>query len=434
MNFEQSERYLYSLGNEVEAMKLGLENIRALLAALGNPHENYFKVQVAGTNGKGSVCAFLDSICRRAGIRVGLYTSPHLTSITERIRIDGTDISEDEFARLATRVRETAERLLAEGKLGYTPTYFEQVTAIGLLAFAVAKVELAILETGLGGRLDATTAANAEIAAITQIALDHQEYLGDTIEEIAAEKAAIIRPSSKVVLLHQAKNVERVLLGRCREVGVEPAWASTQIQIKRDPEVAPMLFGTITTEKDVYANFDFWNMLGEHQFQNASVAIAVAELLRDGGYQITYDEICIGLETTSHAGRLEYIDNFLLDGAHNVAGAEALADYLDEFVDRPFTMIFGAMKDKDVQQIAEILWPRAAQLILTQPSNTRAFAAEELIQFLPEQFDEAKVVCATSDVEEAFRQARQQEQSDSIIVVTGSLYLVGEVRKLALSL
>src|SRR5580765_5081472 len=150
-------------------MKLGLENIRKLLTALGDPRNNYLKVQVARTNGKGSVCAFLNSICLEAGVKTGLYTSPHLISITERIRINGADISEDDFARLATHVRETAENLLAKGELGSRPTFFEQVTAIALVAFAEAKVQLAILETGLGGRLDATTAANAEIAAITRI-------------------------------------------------------------------------------------------------------------------------------------------------------------------------------------------------------------------------------------------------------------------------
>src|SRR5687768_14098138 len=211
-------------------MKLGLENITALLAALGDPQSKYKKVQVAGTNGKGSVCAFLDSICREAGIRTGLYTSPHLVSITERVKIEGVDIAEDEFARLATHVRDTAEMLVAGAKLSYTPTYFEQVTAIALLAFAERNIELAILETGLGGRYDAVTAANAEIAAITQVDLDHQEYLGETIEEIAAEKAAIIHAGSRVVALHQKPSVERVITGRCREVGVEPDWASTSIQ------------------------------------------------------------------------------------------------------------------------------------------------------------------------------------------------------------
>ncbi len=434
MNFEQSERYLYSLGNEVEAMKLGLENIRVLLVALGNPHEKYFKVQVAGTNGKGSVCAFLDSICRQAEIRVGLYTSPHLTSITERIRIDGIDINEDEFARLATLVRETAERLLAEEKLGYTPTYFEQVTAIGLLAFAEAKVELAILETGLGGRLDATTAANAEIAAITQIALDHQEYLGDTIEEIAAEKAAIIRSGSRVVIGEQCAEAEMILLARCDEVGVVPLtycevidWATDTIN--RSPVVS------FRTEHNLYGDLVL-GLKGRHQVENGRVAVMLADILRyECGLALSDEHVEDGLENARHPGRLEYVGNrYLLDGAHNVAGAKAMAAFIDGFESRPITLIFGAMNDKDVAEMLAILLPVVDRLILTRPSNTRAYSAEELIEFLPEHLDETKIVCATSDVEEAVRQARQNTPPNSIIVVTGSLYLVGEVRKIAISL
>ncbi len=223
MNFSESESYLLSLGNEVSAMKLGLENIRSLLEGLGHPENNYLKVQVAGTNGKGSVCAFLDAICVAAGIKAGVFTSPHLISMTERVRINGTDISEEEFARHATHVRATAERLLAEGKLAYRPTFFEQVTAIALVAFAEAGVDLAILETGLGGRLDATTAANAEIAVITRIDLDHQEYLGGTIEEIAAEKAAIITERTyDVVIGEQPKEAMAILRERCKMFGIEP--------------------------------------------------------------------------------------------------------------------------------------------------------------------------------------------------------------------
>src|SRR6188472_1004408 len=171
MNYRESCEYLLSLGNEVTAMKLGLESMKRLLSELGDPQNNYLKVQVAGTNGKGSVCAFLNSICLATGIKTGTYTSPHLVSMTERVKINGDDIGEDDFARLATRVRSVSEELVAAGSLENVPTYFEQVTAIGLLAFAEAKVELAILETGLGGRLDATTAANAEIAGITRIDL-----------------------------------------------------------------------------------------------------------------------------------------------------------------------------------------------------------------------------------------------------------------------
>src|SRR4051794_16534125 len=186
MNFDEAVGYLLSLGNETLTIKLGLRNTELLLAALNNPQHAFQSVQIAGTNGKGSTAAMLDAICRAAGIKTGLYTSPHLVSITERIKISGAEIIREDFAACATVVRDVSEQLEA------LPTFFEQVTAIALLAFRNAGVELAILETGLGGRLDSTTAANARLVGITQIALDHQEYLGNTIESIAAEKAAII--------------------------------------------------------------------------------------------------------------------------------------------------------------------------------------------------------------------------------------------------
>ncbi len=431
MNFAEAEAYLFSLGNEVETMKLGLENITILLAALGDPQANYKKVQVAGTNGKGSVCSFLDSICGKADIRRGLYTSPHLVSITERIRIDGRDISEDEFARLATWVRETAKELLSDGRLEYRPTFFEQVTAMALLAFAESKVELAILETGLGGRYDAVTAARAEIAAITRIDLDHQEYLGDSIEEIAAEKAAIIREDSRVILTHQHRNVEQVLIGRCREVGVDPIWASTDIRLKDEQVIAPVLFGSITTERAHYGFLELWKMLGRHQFENAALAIGVAETLTEIGFKLSTDEIAIGVETASHPGRMESVaPNFLLDGAHNPGGAKALAGFLEEFYkERPITLIFGAMQDKSVGEIAEILWLRAEALILTQPSNSRAMTADELVNFVPESID-AGTIFKTENVADATAKAKEITSQDGLILVTGSLYLVGEVKKI----
>ncbi|MBL8183808.1 MAG: bifunctional folylpolyglutamate synthase/dihydrofolate synthase [Blastocatellia bacterium] len=419
MNFDEANGYLLSLGNEVEAMKLGLENIRTLLTALGEPHKNYLKVQVAGTNGKGSVCAFLDSICGEAGIRRGLYTSPHLVSITERIKIDGDDISESDFARLATLVRETSERLLAEGKLTYTPTFFEQVTAIALTAFAEAKVELAILETGLGGRLDATTAANAEIAAITRIGLDHQEYLGDTIEEIAAEKAAIIREQTEAVLIGRQSppvmNVLRDVIGEAHRRGVFVR--ETAVVFDESALGMPLrsLVGSLS-------------LRGAHQVENAEVAILVADALRTH-FSIRDQDISAGLRSAIHPGRLEYQDNFLLDGAHNVAGAEALAAYLDEFVDKPITMIFGAMKEKDISKIAKILWPRAERVILTRPANPRALSPDGLLAQAPASIDRSKVV-KTENVADALEKAREVTPPGGMILVTGSLYLVGEVKKL----
>lgn len=414
MNFQESEKYLYSLGNEVEAMKLGLENIRRLLAELGNPQDNSLKVQVAGTNGKGSVCAFLDSICGEADIRRGLYTSPHLISITERIKIDGDDISEDEFARLATTVRTTSERLLSEGELRYTPTFFEQVTAIALLGFAEAKVELSILETGLGGRLDATTAANAEIAVITQIDLDHQEYLGDTIKEIAAEKAAIIREQTEAVVIgRQSPAVMNVLHGVIGESNSRGVFVRETAVVFDESSLGMPLRSLVGS----------LNLRGAHQVANAEVAILIADLLRKY-FPINDENIRNGLNTAIHPGRLEYIEKVLLDGAHNIAGAKALLNYLTYVEKRPLTMIFGAMRGKDVAEIAEILWPRAERLILTQPPNSRAMTAEELLEFVPEGFDVEKIV-TTNSVEDALAAA----ESTELILVTGSLYLVGEVKK-----
>ncbi|MEQ1604848.1 MAG: folylpolyglutamate synthase/dihydrofolate synthase family protein [Pyrinomonadaceae bacterium] len=428
MNFRESESYLLSLGNEVETMKLGLENIHTLLDALGSPQNNYLKVQVAGTNGKGSVCAFLDSICFEAGISTGLYTSPHLVSITERIKIGGNDVSETEFARLATLVRETSESLVANGKLERVPTYFEQVTAMALQAFADAKVQLAILETGLGGRFDATTATNAEIAAITRIDLDHQEYLGDTIEEIAGEKAAIIHAGSRVVIGGQQPIVMQILLDRCAMAGVVPLTFCE-----------PHIWAFDTTKHSNVVEFrtnrfDYWDsslgLAGRHQIENACTAVLVAETLRvDFSLSIDEESVWNGLEKARHPGRLEYVGRFLFDGAHNMGGAKALREYLDEFVTRPITMIFAAMKDKEIADIGEILFPKAETLILTKPDNSRAIDAAEIVGQMPLGIDANKVV-VTRTVEDAINRAVEFTGDDGLILITGSLYLVGEAKRI----
>src|SRR6266852_7486091 len=222
MSFDEALSYLLSLGHETLTIKLGLRNTETLLAALGDPHREFPSVQIAGTNGKGSTAVTLASICRAAGIRTGLFTSPHLISITERIRIAGEQVSETDFARLTTQVKECAAELVAQGRLETLPTFFEHVTAIALLAFREARVELAILETGLGGRLDSTTAAGAEIVAITQIAMDHEEYLGHTLAEIAAEKAAIIRPGVTAIVAPQAPAALEMIVRQSERSGVAP--------------------------------------------------------------------------------------------------------------------------------------------------------------------------------------------------------------------
>ena len=409
MRFDEALDYLLSLGHETLSIKLGLANTETLLESLGNPHEDFRAVQIAGTNGKGSTAAFLESICRHAGIRTGLFTSPHLISITERIRIEGQQISEDEFARHTTTVKETAGRLVEQAQLQTLPTFFEHITAIALLAFREASVEVAILETGLGGRLDSTTAAQAEVVAITPIAMDHEEYLGHSLLEIAAEKAAIIRRGVIAIVAEQADDARAVIVKRSQSVGVTPRFVTPQL-----------------------AAGNTLSLRGRHQTANAGTAIALAEALRGIGFSISNEAILKGLATTNHPGRLELWPvepPILFDGAHNPQAAHALRDYLDEFVKVPITMIFGAMRDKALAEIAAILFPAAHELILTEIENPRTASLEMIRRAMPEDF-RGRLRCAVS-VDDAWRQAIAVTPANGLICVTGSLYLVGAAQSSA---
>jgi dihydrofolate synthase/folylpolyglutamate synthase len=420
MNFAESVRYLYSLGNEVIAMKLGLDNISRLLGALGNPESRYLKVQVAGTNGKGSVCAFLEAVCLEAGIRTGMTTSPHLISVTERIRIGGREISEPEFADLATRVRDASEELFAAGAIGSVPTYFEQVTAIALLEFAEAGVELAILETGLGGRFDAVTAARADLVALTPVGLDHQKILGGTVGLIAAEKAAIIRPDTPVVVGDQPAEALEVILEKCRAEGVVPVLADFPSEVRSvDGGFATVDFVGGRGYEGVRLG-----LAGRHQISNARVAIALAERLSERfGLPIGEREVRLGLAKARHRGRLERVGRFLLDGAHNEAGARALAEFLDEAGMRPVT-VFGAMRDKDIADIAAILFPRCSHLVIAPPANERSMPAPEIARIASRHL-EPETITECADVPAALTRAAEIA-GDRTVLVTGSLYLIGE--------
>lgn len=431
MNFPESLAYLHSLGNEVLAMKLGLAATEKLLAALGNPEKHFLKIQVAGTNGKGSTCAFLDAICRNANVKTGLFTSPHLISITERIVIGGAEISEKDFAEHATRIREISEKLVEENELETVPTFFEQMTAIAISAFAEAKIELAILETGLGGRFDSVTATRAEIAAITPIDYDHQQFLGNTLTEIAAEKAAIIRGNTTVLVAPQKREAENVIESKCREVGVEPIRAIPTVQVLEDLN-GGLLRLSLTTEQNNYQAV--LRMRGKHQWTNATLAIYIAENLRDFNFVIPKESIENGLAIAEHKGRLEFwmsadAPAILFDGAHNAAGAEALTNYLDEFIKQPITLIFAAMKDKDLTEIARLLFPKATKLIFTQANNSRSMKTAELMEFVPTNFDRRNIF-QIENVEEALNAANEITGNKNLICVTGSLYLVGEAQKI----
>lgn len=430
MHFDDALQYLLSLGHETLAIKLGLNNTERLLDALGQPHKSFPSVQIAGTNGKGSTAIMLDYICRAAAINTGLYTSPHLISITERIRTGGQEITREDFARLATRVRVASERLRNDGTLETLPTFFEQVTAIALLAFSEAHVELAILETGLGGRLDATTTARAATVAITPIALDHQEYLGTTLAEIAAEKAAIIRPGATAIIAPQPSAALEVILRRCASCNVTPRYDECAVHVV-SAEAQGRLCVTFETKQDRYENVRL-GLRGRHQAINASVAICLAESLRERGFHISRADVVSGLESAAHAGRLEIYDGaprILFDGAHNAAGARALRDYIDEFVNVPLVIVFGAMRDKELDEIAAALFPAAHQLVLTGINNPRAATAETLVQFALKHLAASRITLATAPAE-AIQTALHLTQPGGLICVTGSLYLIGEVQSL----
>lgn len=430
MLFDEALKYLLSLGHETLAIKLGLKNIELLLGALGNPQSSFPSVQIAGTNGKGSTAVMLDAVMRAAGINAGLYTSPHLASITERIKVQGREITREDFARHATTVREAAEALCREGVLETPPTFFEQVTAISLLAFKDAGVQLAILETGLGGRLDATTAAGAQVVGITPVAVDHQEYLGNSLAEIAFEKAAIIRAGVEAVIVPQEAEAREVIERRCREVGVTPNFVGDGIEVLGATGTGNFR-ATFETVKDRYEEVTL-GLRGRHQIVNASLAIRLSELLRARGFSISREAIMEGIRRAEHAGRLELWEgspSVLFDGAHNRASAQALHDYLNEFVSAPVTLVFGAMRDKELAEMAALLFPQADRLILTGMNNPRAATTEMLGQIVPPGFDSSLITFAESTAD-AVKLALEVTPIDGLIAVTGSLYLVGEVRQL----
>lgn len=424
--FDDALAYLSSLGNEVAAMKLGLESVTRLLHRLGDPHRAFPSVIVAGTNGKGSTACMIESIARRARFSTGLFTSPHLVSIDERVRVGGIAIAQDRFAILAGRVRDAAEELVDSGALAAPPTFFEQVTAIAFLEFADRHVDLAVLEVGMGGRLDSTNVVEPLVAVVTSISLDHEKYLGSTLAAIAAEKAAVIKPGAAAVIAHQPVEALEPLIERCLACDVLPEFAGEPVI--RHNENGRFTFG-YETETDRYESVTL-GLRGRHQVENAVVAIHAAESLRRAGLPIGRGAILDGLAAAEWPGRLELVlgaPPVLLDGAHNEAGAQALRAYLDEFCHYPVTLVFGAMDDKHVDRMAEELFPAVRAVVLTRIGSPRSADPIALAASLPPAVGGAAPIVASS-VEEALAWAYHVTPRDGLICVAGSLYLVGEVK------
>jgi dihydrofolate synthase/folylpolyglutamate synthase len=416
MNYPDSVRFLYSLGNEIKAVKFGLEAITAVARALGNPERAFRSVHVAGTNGKGSTCAMIESGLRAAGVRTGLYTSPHLADPTERIQIAGEPVSPEQFARAFDQAHGAAEELLRDGLLERHPTYFETVTAMGFVLFRELGVETAVIEVGMGGRLDATNIVTPELAVITRVDFDHEAFLGRTLEAIAFEKAGIIKGRIPVLIAPQRKEAERTLIERAAAVGApvrrSEDWRAEDCSLDaRGSRFVARREG----EPDIDVACP---LAGEHQIENALTAVAALRMLG-----VPPEAIERGLARTRWPGRLELAasnPDVILDGAHNPSGARALARYIERFYSgRRICVIYGAMRDKSVEEISGILFPLADVLILTAPRQDRA-ARPETLRELSGRGD-ARIA---EDIGEALRLAPQS----GAIFVTGSLFLVAEAR------
>src|SRR5580704_4473906 len=373
MSYETAVARMYALGHELNqapSHKFDLAHMRTLLGALDHPERRFPSVLIAGTNGKGSTAATLASILRASGLRTALYTSPHLVRINERIRIDGNEIREDEFALIHDLVNRAAERLVEEGELPWHPSFFEMLTGIAFEYLAQNKVDIAVLEVGMGGRLDATNVVEPRVSVITDISLDHQNFLGNTVAEIAREKAGIIRRGGVVVTLPQQPQANDVIGNAILDLEAQGVSAVPYV-----PPVSPgsaeylekgallLRYPLQVMGKQILVETP---LIGRHQLRNVALAVATAEELRKQGFAITPDTIERGIRETRWPGRFQVVpasDNapeYVFDVAHNPAGAWALRSTLSTcYQERQLTFVFGAMRDKAIVEMTEILLPLA---------------------------------------------------------------------------
>jgi dihydrofolate synthase/folylpolyglutamate synthase len=445
MSYENAVAQMYALGHElaqIPSHKFDLAHMRVLLAALGHPERSFASVLVAGTNGKGSTAATLASILQASGLKPGLYTSPHLVHINERIRVNGEPIRDDDFALLHDVVDRTAERLVTECDLPWHPSFFEMLTAMAFEHFACVRPDLAVLEVGMGGRLDATNVVEPRVSIITDIALDHQKCLGNTINDIAREKAGIIRPGGVVVTLPQLPEANDVIGNAILDQDARAANAVPYV-----PPVSPASTGYLATSTQRNGRSSILQqyplevlgekvlvqspLVGRHQLRNIALAVAAAEELHNQGFlQITPKAIEQGIRETRWPGRFQVVPGdgsrpeYVLDVAHNPAGAWALRSTLSAaYGERPVTMVFGVLRDKAIAEIAEILFPIAEHVLVTHAKNPRSASAEEIRQAASRVAGDIR---EEADVASALADSDKIAGREGLVVVTGSIYIVGE--------
>lgn len=420
MTYAETVSYLLTVGQELRGAKFDLANVSRLLEALDYPERAWQSVHIAGTNGKGSVAAMIDSVLRSAGYRTGLYTSPHLVRVNERIRVAGEQISDADFAAVCGQVLAEVERLLAARILPAHPSFFECLTALAFEHFRRAACEIAVLEVGMGGRLDATNVVQPLVSIITSIDFDHEAYLGNSLGQIAFEKAGIIKEGGAVISAQQRPEAAAV---------VEQVARQRRAQLT----TAIMEPGTADCEPCQVA------LPGRHQMENARLVVLAVEQLRKQGLSVSDAALREGLANVRWPGRLEWVEGrprLLLDGAHNPAGARALRAYLEEVRNAErgmriepgasIVLVFGAMRDKAVAEMADLLFPLASAVVLTRPPQKRAASTQALASMTTHL---GPRVLEREDPGAALAAARELAGPDGVVVVTGSLYLVGAVQQ-----
>ncbi len=416
INYRETLAYLRGL--HPLGIRFGLGPIRSLLARLNDPQDRFPTVLIAGTNGKGSVAAMTASILSAAGFRTGLYTSPDLIDVRERIRIDGRMIGRREMAACTEEIRSRAPDEVS---------YFEFLTAMAFLHYQRRRVEIAVLEVGMGGRLDATNVVTPLVSVITNISLEHREYLGNTLEEITREKAGIIKEGGICLTAVRQRRVIETLEAICTERGAKLNRLGKEIRTTDHRD------GTFSY-RGVGKSYERLScpLAGKHQISNAAMALAAVEIIDNSGFRIQETAVSEGLRQTRWEGRLEILRRsplLLVDGAHNPAGASALRRALqNDFPHRRLILIFGVLGDKDYRAMAGRLFPLADRVILTRPNSERALSPDDLRPMAGRFHKDIEVVENPGD---ALHHSLSLAGEDDLICATGSLYLVGEIKKAA---
>lgn len=426
-SYKKAIEYIYNLNKY--GIKLGLKNITCLLSLFGNPHLKTRVIHVAGTNGKGSTSAIMHSILKNAGYKVGLYTSPHLVSFQERMVINGEYISPDEVISLLKRLKPAIGRV-AHREGCQHPTFFEVITTMAFLYFYEKKVDFAIMEVGLGGRLDATNVCQPLVSVITHIDFDHTDRLGNTLAEIAGEKGAIIKQNTPVVSAGQFPDAQDVIKKIARERGSPLYIYGKEIGATL---ISSQLRGNYFNYRGISNNIDnlFIPLAGDIQIENASLAIATTELLNNIGFVITTDDIIKGVASSKWPGRFEIVKEkplVILDGAHNPDGVKQFIKNLKKLVpDKRIIAVLGVFQDKDYINILKNIVPQVDQVILTMADNPRATPTAVLAEEVRHYINYDSII-ETNDVETAINKSLQIAREDGVICITGSLYTVGEAK------